>query len=327
MNKLFVVIPALNEENLILKTLDSLSRQTRKDFSVIIVDNGSTDNTKNLILKYSESSIFPIILLNEQKSGVGYARNSGSLKAIEMGAIYISGTDADTLLPKNWVESIYNGFKDDKYDLLSGECDPFLKIKLDNNKAQFVLDARSQLFQKVKPYFRGANFAITSKMFIKSGGFIQPLTKDRKPAPGEDGALELSALKRGGKICGCLATVFPHPRRYISNLQKINEFKGSVHEGGIVTQVRDEDNLEKYLKDIPAEVIDSFLSKIVVTLFNEFIIEIYKNPVLNKIYWKKSLALLKPFTIAEIEKDVSTNTDKSLLWLKYKDSFFSNLNS
>ena len=325
MSKLTIIIPALNEENLIKKTLNSLNQQINKEFSVIVVDNGSVDNTKTLVLDFAISSSFPLTLTEEKKPGVGYARDKGSWQAIEMGAEFLAGTDADTILPTNWTESIYKGFENKNYDLLSGECDPFVEVKMDADNARFILKARSALFKNVKPYFRGANFAITSKMFKMAGGFKQPLTDDGKPAPGEDGALEISALQKGARISGCLATVFPHPRRYISNLQKISEFNGSVHEGGVVTQVRDETNLEKFLESVPVQVIDLFVDKISMSLFNEFVIEVFKNNTLKDLYWKKSLKTLSLFPASEIERDIATQVDKEFLWRKYNEVFFQNI--
>lgn len=322
--KLAVVIPALNEENLIIKTLDSLSKQTNKNLLVIVADNGSTDNTRKIVYDYAKDSIFPLILIDEEKIGVGHARDTGSLKGIDMGAIYIAGTDADTLLPVNWVESIFQGFEKSKYDLLCGECDPFSKFRIDDDSLVSVLNLRSMLFKKVKPYLRGANFAITSKMYLKIGGFIQPLTKENKPAPGEDGALEIAALKQGAKICGCLATVFPHPRRYISNLINIDKFQGSVHQGGVVTQVRSETDLENLINTIPKEALNIFLDKIIVSFFNEYVVEVYKKPVLNKIYWNNSLKTLYPFTRQEIESDILT-LDIVQLWSKYNQVFLKNI--
>lgn len=321
---LAIVIPALNEENLILKTLDSFSNQSCKDFIVIVVDNGSIDNTKEIVTDFSKKSNFPLYLVEESKKGVGNARNTGSLMGIEMGSIYIAGTDADTLIPNNWVESIYSGFSK-KYDLLCGECDPFFKVKLNYDKAEFVLKARSMFFNKIKPYFRGANFAITSKMFQAAGGFIQPLTEDGKPAPNEDGALEKAALTKGARICGCLATVFPHPRRYISNLQKINEFHGQVHEGGVVTEIRNESDLENSLNDIPTQSLDIFLDKILRSLFNEYVLYVYKDPIFRKKYWKNSLTILKPYSQQEIESYLSNNHDDNHVWEKYKETFLRNI--
>jgi glycosyltransferase involved in cell wall biosynthesis len=323
--KLCVVIPALNEENLISSTLDSLANQINKDFSVIVVDNGSTDKTRTIIGEYSKHSNYPLILVEENKTGVGYARSKGSQEALKIGALFIAGTDADTILPSDWTESIYEGFNNSGCDLLCGECDPMNKVHFSGQQISFVLNARSILFKQVKPYFRGANYAITAKIFRKVGEIKQPLNKNSEPAPGEDGLFEIAALRKGARICGCLATVFPHPRRYISNLQKITEFKGQVHEGGAVTQIRNEQSLEKLFGAIPLETINIFADKVSIGLFNEFVRDVYREPVLRKVYWENSLRFLKPFAREEIESDLTKSENEDYLWNKYKETFFKNI--
>lgn len=325
MSKLVVVIPALNEENLITRTLESLNNQTNTDFSVIIVDNNSTDSTVEVVKNYAKTAKYPLITISEKQPGVGHARNAGMLKALELGAMYIAGTDADTVLPSNWVDSIYSGFNDSRAELLCGECDPMKIVKINNEKVQFVLNARSILARQVKPYCRGANYAITAATFRKVGGIKQPLSKDGKPAPGEDGQLEIDVMQNGGKPAGCLATVFPHPRRYISNIQNIAKFDGGVHEGGVVTQVRDENQLEDILKNLPSDVVDQFADKVIVSIFSENVIDVYKEPMFKKVYWAKSLKMLKPFTETEIEEDLRAHKDLNYLWDKYKAVFIQNI--
>ena len=52
MPKFSIIIPTRNVEKYIKKFLDSVLNQTFKDFEIIVVDDGSTDNTKNIIKKY-----------------------------------------------------------------------------------------------------------------------------------------------------------------------------------------------------------------------------------------------------------------------------------
>ena len=324
MNKLIVVIPALNEQNLIKETLTSLNNQTNTSFSVIVVDNGSTDQTVGVATEFSKSSKYQLQIVSEPKLGVGYARNTGSLKAMELGAVYIASTDADTTFPTNWIESIYKGFKNQNTVLVCGESDPTKRLSFSNKKMEFVTNARSVLFHKVKPYFRGVNYAVTSEMLNKIGGIKQPLTLEGKPAPGEDGRLELDVLAKGEVPHGCLATVFPHPRRYISTAIQIQGHLGSIHKDGVVTQVRNEKELELNLASIPQKDVESLANKMLEYLFIEHIVHIYKDPLYRKTYWINASKMLKPFVSTEIEKDVIRlkNTE---LWKKYKEAFTLNL--
>ena len=78
-----VIIPTWNRESTVVEAISSALRQTLDPFEIIICDDGSTDNTKNLILKKFGSYIDQekIVLLSSNHDGVSAARNHGLRKA------------------------------------------------------------------------------------------------------------------------------------------------------------------------------------------------------------------------------------------------------
>ena len=67
MKKLSVIVPCYNAEKYISKTLDSLVNQTLDNFEVIVINDGSTDNSLNIINSYKEK--YPhIIKVHNQKT-------------------------------------------------------------------------------------------------------------------------------------------------------------------------------------------------------------------------------------------------------------------
>ena len=72
-----VIIPTYNCENYIAETLNSVLNQTFKNLEVIIVDDGSTDNTQKIVASYDA----PVRLLTQANSGVCAARNYGIREA------------------------------------------------------------------------------------------------------------------------------------------------------------------------------------------------------------------------------------------------------
>lgn len=70
-----VVMPVYNREKFIESTIDSILNQTYKDFELIIVDDGSTDNTVEIIQKYSDPRI--ILIRHKENKGAAAARNTG----------------------------------------------------------------------------------------------------------------------------------------------------------------------------------------------------------------------------------------------------------
>ena len=98
MPKISVIIPVYNTEKYVEKCLESLAKQEMKDFEVIIVNDGSTDNSENVIKNYMQSSKLNIKYLEKENGGLASARNYGVEKA---SGKYISFLDSDDYLEKN----------------------------------------------------------------------------------------------------------------------------------------------------------------------------------------------------------------------------------
>ncbi|CAA7386112.1 glycosyltransferase family 2 protein [Chryseobacterium fistulae] len=126
-----VIIPIFNAEKTIIRTLDSVKAQTIgvDIFEIIIINDGSTDESKNVIEKYIiENSTMTIQLINQSNKGVSYARNRG-LKIAK--GDYIALLDADDeWLPKK-IEKQLTYFQD-----ISVPID-FLATRRNNNKILF----------------------------------------------------------------------------------------------------------------------------------------------------------------------------------------------
>ena len=98
MPKISVVMPAYNAEKYIGKSIDSILNQTYGDFEFIIINDGSKDSTKEIILSYSDNRI--VYLENEMNSGIVVTLNKGleyaTGKYISIGK-YIARMDADDI--------------------------------------------------------------------------------------------------------------------------------------------------------------------------------------------------------------------------------------
>lgn len=86
-----IIIPAYNASKYIAETMDSVLQQTYKDWELIIIDDGSKDNTKEIVLKYKEQHP-QIYYYYQENGGVSVARNHGLEKAKGQ---YIALLDAD----------------------------------------------------------------------------------------------------------------------------------------------------------------------------------------------------------------------------------------
>lgn len=97
-----VVIPVFNRKNALPLCLDSVLRQLADEQEVIVVDDGSTDGTTDILKRYSNDSRVKVIFL-DKNHGPAYARNRGIEHS--RGA-YIALIDSDCIAQPGWIENI-----------------------------------------------------------------------------------------------------------------------------------------------------------------------------------------------------------------------------
>lgn len=102
-----IIIPVYNAESYIRRCIESVLSQTYKEIQVILINDGSTDNTLSILEEYSRSDS-RIQLINKDNSGVSRTRNIGI--DISDGE-YIGFVDADDYLEPEMYEKLYNAIK------------------------------------------------------------------------------------------------------------------------------------------------------------------------------------------------------------------------
>lgn len=108
-----LVIPVYNVEKYLQKALKSVQNQTFKNFEVIIVDDGSTDQSIDIIKEFCQNNENFIFITQENK-GPGAARN----KALKMcRGDYIGFMDSDDYLEPEFLESLYNAAIENDADI------------------------------------------------------------------------------------------------------------------------------------------------------------------------------------------------------------------
>jgi glycosyltransferase involved in cell wall biosynthesis len=93
-----IVIPTYNRAHLIGKTLDSIFAQRFPDFEVLVVDDGSKDNTQEVVDKFKDSRLTYILKENGER---GAARNFGAIRAKGQ---YVNFFDSDDIMGPNHLE-------------------------------------------------------------------------------------------------------------------------------------------------------------------------------------------------------------------------------
>ena len=137
--KVSVIIPVYNVENFLEECLDSVINQTLKDIEIICVNDGSYDNSLEILKQYQKKDS-RIIIINQFNKGPGGARNTGL--DIAQGK-YIYFIDADDFIEINGVKEMYQQAEFKELDMLKFNLMTF-EDETGKQKA---------LYQRVKPAF------------------------------------------------------------------------------------------------------------------------------------------------------------------------------
>lgn len=197
--ELWVVIPAYNEERWIGRTLLALAEQSFAEFGLVVVDNGSTDRTAELVRGFADDHPrMRIDLINEPVKGTGAAADTGMRHAIAQGARWLARTDADCMPAKDWTDRLVHAFQSG-LRLISGRIIPRADEGLGmlrRTKLAIVIRIAS-LYGSLRkgnnadPRFlgpfivtMGSNMALTAELYELAGGFrrtrIEEAHEDRE---------------------------------------------------------------------------------------------------------------------------------------------------
>ena len=105
MCKISVILSTYNRQKLLPRMLDSLLNQEFKDFELILVNNGSTDNTQSICEEYAQKDQRIKLYRIEKNNGPSFARNLGIDKAK---GDYICFVDDDDYCEQNYLSMLYN---------------------------------------------------------------------------------------------------------------------------------------------------------------------------------------------------------------------------
>ncbi len=177
MPKVSVIIPTYNREQFIVETINSVLNQTYKDFEIIVVDDGSTDNTKIKLEQFKSK----IKLIEQKNSERAVARNNGTKNSTGQ---YVAFLDSDDIWIKNKLEKQVE-ILDSKSEVILtyGQC---LRINEDGQK---IKTARRQLrgfSGNVYEELLMRNFIVSPTPMIRKDFFEKTAGFQTKYIPYED---------------------------------------------------------------------------------------------------------------------------------------------
>ena len=138
MKKISIIIPVYNSEKYINRCIDSVLKQTMiNDIEILLINDGSKDNSLNILNEYKE--IYPDVIkvINQQNIGVSRTRNNGIKLS---NGKYIMFIDNDDWIEEDYVEKYYNEIKRKDNDCIIGGYK-----RVDDNKIIFTKNIKNEI--------------------------------------------------------------------------------------------------------------------------------------------------------------------------------------
>ena len=204
--KISLIVPCYNSEVLLAETLDNLLGQTLKDIQIIIVNDGSTDSTADIIADYAAKNS-NILCITQPNAGVAAARNNG-LNYVE--GKYTMFADSDDLMSGDALEVLYNALEESAADVAICSAEYF---GYGGRHPHPEACALAQI-KNIDVYNRLIvwNYMVSNKCyrseFLKASGITFPLKRYA-----EDGAFCMQVFYKGAKIIGVKDAVMYYRRR------------------------------------------------------------------------------------------------------------------
>lgn len=155
-DEISIIIPMYNSEVTIVSVLNSICAQSKREYikEIIIVNDGSKDESKRIVEEYMQISCIPIILLNQKNGGVSKARNIGMRNAK---GNWIAFCDSDDLWYKDKIEKQVLAINSKDIDFLGA------------NHEDIVLHI---LWKKINRLYQASIYDLCIKMFPQTSTVI-----------------------------------------------------------------------------------------------------------------------------------------------------------
>lgn len=203
-----LIIPVYNRPQEVDELLESLTKQSFKNFEVILIEDGSIERCESIADKYR--SLLNIRYFFKNNSGPGLSRNDGAERATGDYFIFI---DSDCILPDNYLNEVENELTANYHDAFGGpdkahSSFTILQKAINNSMTSFLttggIRGGKRRLDQFQP--RSFNMGLSKEVFQKTGGFSTMRF-------GEDIDLSLRILNNGFKTMLIENAYVYHKRR------------------------------------------------------------------------------------------------------------------
>lgn len=192
MPEVTIIIPAYNSEETIKETVESAINQSFHNIEIVIVNDGSTDQTERIIQEIDDKRIRYYYQPNQ---GVSAARNLGISKSYGK---YICFLDSDDFQKRDFVSRLLNKIRDEHADVCYSGYKIFDGLKEKRNFSSFSSEDCLLKYIQGKIKFHTTSIMIRKNLILDNNIFFTP-----KMSWGEDAEFFYKALSKAKKIAYC----------------------------------------------------------------------------------------------------------------------------
>lgn len=165
--KISVVVPVYQVEKYVADCIESICNQTYTNIEIILVDDGSKDNSGHICDSYREKDS-RIQVIHKKNGGLSDARNYGIDRATGK---YICFIDSDDMIANNYVEKLYSLIKNEKADIAICNLQEFRNKKelelIKNNNETIKVFSSIEAIKELYNYETGVNMVIACNKLYK----------------------------------------------------------------------------------------------------------------------------------------------------------------
>lgn len=162
-----VVVPVHNGARTLGRTLESLLRQSLDDFEVIIVDDGSEDDTAKVVASFDDDRLE---FMRQQNCGVSSARNTGAVRAH---GEFLTFLDCDDEVDEDWLETMTAPLTSDRSRVMS-TCGA-RKVHADGTTELLSPRNMGPAYEGLEGQFNAGTFCLRTELFAEVGGYEESL--------------------------------------------------------------------------------------------------------------------------------------------------------
>lgn len=261
-----IIVPVYNASLYLERLNHSLVNQSYKNLEIIYVNDGSTDNSLEILYEFKNNDD-RILIVNQENSGPAISRNTGLIYSTGK---YVTFADSDDFIDYNMIEKMYQKIIEEEAEIvICNYRDIFVDgtiARVNNNAANFY---GNSIYQNPELLF--IKPAVWNKMIKKDLIYLNDI-KFEKAHIGEDLAFTLKLLSKTNKVVGITDVLY----NYVLHQNTISR----TYDLKVLDLLDSLDNIQNYFKE--QQLLESFKEEIDYIIIQNILYQITKVPLIKE---------------------------------------------